>query len=127
MRNQSCHLDTGAIDLYPRASTPSPSPSSKDQVFIKNSWVSKTNRLKMWINLEQLREQKKRCKPPCFSCLLLSQKLGTSAGTASPSIPRVYSLFIPRHISTYQPLPELCEVTLRLPHLQPIPQGTCRA
>lgn len=111
------YLDTETIGLYPRAPTSSASPTSKESGVYWNSWASKTNRLKTWINLVQL-GGRGRCKPPCFSCLLLSQKLRTSAGTPPPSISQGLLTIYSQQISSHQPLPELSEMTLWLPHLR---------
>lgn len=82
----AAYLNTGATGS-PRALTPSASPTSKESGLLRIAGHPKQTGWKCRYTYYSLGEKKKRsCKPPCFSCLLLSQKLGTTAGTASPSI-----------------------------------------
>lgn len=123
-RNQSCcHLSTWTQE--PQVYTPELPPCEylqpvRNQVFIKNSWASKKkNRLKMRINLVQLRKKtKKGASPPAFPACSFHKSLEHLQELPLQVHPRVYLLFIPRQISNHQPLPELCEMTLWLPHLR---------
>lgn len=114
----AAYLNTGATGS-PRALTPSASPTSKESGLLRIAGHPKQTGWKCRYTYYSLGKKKKEAaSPPAFPARSFHRSLEQLQELPLQVYPRVYLLFIPRQISNQQPLPELSETTLWLPHLR---------